>query len=96
VLSAEDDVLYAPGHPPVPLDAIREIDKTKWEKKGIVYLDYELEGAEGTKGQSGTIVLDDFVYDQDPTDTIVKSIEAELVPAAGEPPTDDARKPSEP
>jgi hypothetical protein len=72
----KDDVLYVPGHPPVPLDAIREIDKKKWEKKGIVYLDYELEGSD----KSRTIVLDDFVYDQVPTDKILETIEKSIAP----------------
>jgi hypothetical protein len=78
------DVLYAPGHPPVPLTAIREIDKTKFDKKGIAYLEYELETADGVKGDSGTIVLDDFVYQQEPMDNILKTIEAKVAPAAEE------------
>ena len=72
----KDNVLYVPGHPPVPLDAIREIDKTKFDKKGIAYLDYELEG----NGKSGTIVMDDFVYDQNPTDKILDTIEKKIAP----------------
>jgi hypothetical protein len=80
------DVLYAPGHPPVPLSAIREIDKTKFDKKGIAYLEYELETADGTKGDSGTIVVDDFVYQQEPMDNILKTIEAKVAPPAEDEP----------
>jgi hypothetical protein len=76
------DVLYAPGHPPVPLDAIREIDKTKFDKKGIAYLDYELEPSDGGKPVKGTVVLDDFVYQQQPMDKILETIEAKVAPAA--------------
>jgi len=65
-----ENVLHVPGHPPVPLDAITSIDKTRWERKGIAYLDYELAG--GTKGR---VLLDDFVYQQRPTDDIFGHIE---------------------
>jgi hypothetical protein len=65
-----DNVLHVPGHPPVPLDAVRAIDKTRWERKGIAQLDYELTG-----GQKGTVTLDDFVYQQRPTDDIFAHIE---------------------
>lgn len=65
-----DQTLHAPGHPPVPVDAIRKIDKRKWDRKGIAYLAYELSG-----GKSGTIKLDDFVYDRGPTDAILSQIE---------------------
>ena len=86
-----NDVLYAPGHPPVPLSAIREIDKSKWDKKGIAYLDYELDDPSGGKPKTGTIVLDDFVYQQGPTDEIVKTIEVKVTP----PVEADAEKASE-
>ena len=73
------DTLSVPGHPPVPLDSIRQIDKRLWDRKGIAYLDYEL--AEGRKGR---IKLDDFVYDRPPTDAIVDRIEATLLPPTAE------------
>jgi hypothetical protein len=65
-----ENVLHVPGHPPVPLDAITSIDKTRWDRKGIAYLDYELAG--GTKGR---VLLDDFVYQQRPTDDIFAHVE---------------------
>jgi hypothetical protein len=65
-----ENVLHVPGHPPVPLDAIRSIDKTRWERKGIAHLDYELPG-----GAKGRLLLDDFVYQQRPTDDIFAHIE---------------------
>jgi len=68
-----DDVLSVPGHPDVPLTAITKIDKTKWDRKGIAYLDYEL-----PSGQRGTLTLDDFIYDRPPTDRILEQIEARL------------------
>jgi hypothetical protein len=65
-----DNVLTVPGHPPIPLDAIRSIDKTDWDRKGIALIDYEL--ANGTNGQAK---LDDFIYYRPPTDEIFKRIE---------------------
>jgi len=65
-----ENVLHVPGHPAVPLDAITSIDKTRWERKGIAYLDYELPG-----GAKGRVTLDDFVYQQRPTDDMFAYIE---------------------
>lgn len=64
------DVLNAPGHPPIPLDAIRSIDRTDWDRKGIAYLNYELPG-----GAAGSARLDDFIYQRTATDDIFKRIE---------------------
>lgn len=79
------DVLYAPGHPPVPLDAVREIDKTKWDKKGIAYVGYEIEPVGGGPARAGRVKLDDALYEQAPTTAILKAIEARVAPPAGEP-----------
>jgi hypothetical protein len=72
------DVLSVPGHPDVPLSAITKIDKSKWDRKGIAYLDYEVAGTGGVS--NGTLKLDDFVYDRPPTDRILEAIEARLLP----------------
>jgi hypothetical protein len=72
--------LHVPGHPPVPLDGIRQIDKSKWERKGVARLDYELPGTTETR----RLTLDDFVYDQTATDAIMARIEAILVPPGAE------------
>lgn len=66
------NTLYVPGHPPVSLDAIVRLDKRKWDKKGIAYIDYELPGPAGR----GRFKLDDFVYQRDPIDRIFSRIEA--------------------
>ncbi len=63
-------VLEVPGHPPVPLDAIRAIDKTYWDRKGIAYLDYEL-----ANKKTGTLRLDDFIYQRKQTDDIFAKVE---------------------
>jgi len=68
-------VLHAPGHPPIPIDAITQIDKQKWDLKGVAFLHYEL--SSGTKGR---LRLDDFVYERKPIDEIYKRIEETLLP----------------
>lgn len=65
-----DNVLGVPGHPPIPLDAIRSIDKTDWDRKGIALVYYEL-----ANGAKGCARLDDFIYERLPTDGIFKRIE---------------------
>jgi len=78
----KDDVLSVPGHPDVPLEAVTKIDKSKWDRKGIAYLDYELPGGAGGAGTKGTLKLDDFIYERPPTDRIMAAIEAKLLPVA--------------
>jgi hypothetical protein len=72
------DVLSVPGHPDVPLDAVRAIDKSRWDRKGIAYVEYDV------NGQQGRLRLDDFLYERGPTDKIVEQIEARLVPESAE------------
>ena len=82
-------VLSVPGHPDVPLDAIRQIDKTLWDRKGIAFLDYELPPGSSPvrapagapldyRSPGGRITLDDFIYDRRPTDRIFERVEAHL------------------
>jgi hypothetical protein len=63
------DTLTAPGHPPVPLDAITAVDQRLWDRKGIAYVDYEL-----SDQQKGRITLDDFIYEREPIDEIHKRV----------------------
>jgi hypothetical protein len=64
------NLLHVPGHPPFPLDAVRSIDKTDWDRKGIAYINYQL-----PNGAKGAACLDDFIYERKPTDDIFKRIE---------------------
>ena len=64
------ETLSTPGHPPVPFDAIDSVDRSKWDRKGIAYVNYTL--LNGTKGR---LRLDDFIYEREPTDEIFKRIE---------------------
>jgi hypothetical protein len=72
-----DNVLHVPGHPPVPLDAISELDKRLWDRKGIAYVGYEL-----PDGRTGRLKLDDFVYQREPTDQIFDRINEYVTPQA--------------
>ncbi len=69
------EVLYVPGHPPVPLENIRALGKEKWERKGIADVEYETEA-----GNVAKLRLDDFAYQYQPIRAIVDRIEAHLDP----------------
>lgn len=71
------DTVYVPGHPPVTFDMIRDIDKSKWDKKGIALVSYS-----ASAGKVGTFKLDDYIYDRDATDAILERIENAISPAA--------------
>lgn len=73
---SEDNTLNAPGHPPVPLDAIRAIDEAKWDRKGIAFIEYEV------NGKAGRIKLDDFAYDRTSIDHIHDRLVAAIAPPA--------------
>lgn len=75
----QDNLLTVPGHPLIPLDAIRSIDRTDWDRKGIAWINYEL-----PNGVSRSACLDDFIYQRKPTDDIFKQIE--LYTGTGEAP----------
>ena len=64
----ENDILTAPGHPPVPAADIQSVDSKLWKKKGIAVVKYT------TAGKSGSITLDDFVYQQGPIDAIYERL----------------------
>jgi hypothetical protein len=72
------NTLHVPGHPPVPFDAIRAIDQSKWQRKGIAYIDYEIDG------KTGRLKLDDYIYEREPTDQIHDRILAAVAPAEAE------------
>lgn len=62
------NVLSVPGHPPVGLEDILEVDKHLWDRKGIAYVI-----CKSSRGKI-RLRLDDFVYDRDPTDAIYARI----------------------
>ena len=60
-----DDVLHAPGHPPLSPADIEEIDDASWDRKGISTIYYD-----DRAGNVGRVKLDDFIYDRKPIDAI--------------------------
>lgn len=82
--------LHVPGHPPVPLDRIKTLDKSRWDRKGIAAVEYELAG-----GQSAVLSLRDMVYQRAPTDRIVEAIETHLAPPSPEPAAPAADSPAQ-
>jgi hypothetical protein len=74
VIRLKDDTLEAPGRKPIQLTAIESVDKSKWERKGIAWVNYRLDN-----GKQETLKLDDFVYQREPIDEIFKRIEQSLL-----------------
>jgi len=66
----ENDVLHAPGHPPIPVPSITGVDSRLWKKKGIAFVTYS------DAGKSRTVRLDDFIYQQKPIDAIYDRLTA--------------------
>lgn len=83
----ENQVLTVPGHPPIPLENITEIDRRLWDRKGIAYISYDL-----GPSQQGTLRLDDYFHDRPPTDEIFKRVEAFV---SGEPSSSPPTEPEE-
>jgi hypothetical protein len=54
--SADAEAAYGANGTRVPFAAIREIDRRKWENKGIAYALYEI------GGRRGRLTLDDYKY----------------------------------
>lgn len=65
----DNNTLTAPGHPPVPIAAMKDIDGKLWRKKGIAFLSYE-----NIEGKSGRIRLDAFIYSPKPMDDMYEII----------------------
>lgn len=61
----EGDVISIPGHPDFRVAEVQRVDKRLWDRKGIAKVDYKT-----AAGATGTVTLDDFIYDRPPTDAI--------------------------
>jgi hypothetical protein len=53
----------------VAFDQITEIDKKKWDKKGIAKIQYQQDGRESV------LTLDDFIYERPTTDDMLRQVE---------------------
>jgi hypothetical protein len=78
VLDLGAQTLSVRGQAPVSLSAITSIDRSLWDRKGIARVHYT-----AADGSSRRLSLDDFIYQRQPTDEIVKHIEDRLSAAAG-------------
>jgi hypothetical protein len=65
----DNNTLTAPGHPPVPIEAMKDIDGKLWRKKGIAFVGYQ-----NIEGKSGRIRLDAFIYSPKPMDDMYEII----------------------
>jgi hypothetical protein len=59
-----------PGSGSISVKSIRRVDRSKWDRKGIAYLHYQVPGS----SKLGVITLDDFIYERIPTDEIYRQI----------------------
>ena len=69
VVLDDADLLHMPGHPPVPLDAITQVDRARWDRKGIAFAEYQL-----PDGTAGRLRLDDFLYQRTPIDQVFDAV----------------------
>ncbi len=69
-IELKDGVLSGKGGPQIPLNTISEIDKQRWEKKGLA----KITGT-SNDGKAQTMVIDDIKFERGPTDKIMAEIE---------------------
>lgn len=73
-IALDETGLSTSGGQRTPLDAITGLDKRRWRKKGIAVVGY------GTADGPGWIKLDNWKYELEPTNAIVREIESRLRP----------------
>jgi hypothetical protein len=78
-VEADEEGLRTRSGQRVPYGAIKSIDKSRWERKGIAVVHYEADG------RAGRITLDDWKYDREPTKRILQAIE-DRMPGGGDDP----------
>lgn len=84
-VACDEEGLITPRYPKVPFTAIKELDKSRWQKKGIVVVHFELDG------KAGRIVLDDWKMNTEKTEQVLRSIEQQTgLGATGEQPAEHA------
>jgi hypothetical protein len=66
----DGQTITVPGHANVSVKQIKKIDREKWDRKGIAYLHYQVPG----NAKLAVITVDDFIYEQAPTDEMFKQI----------------------
>src|SRR5207248_11092026 len=79
------NTLTVPGSAAVDVDQVESIDKTRWDRKGIVVIEYK-----SGNGQPATLQLNDMIYHRAATDEIVSRLERHLNPEAAASTSDSA------
>lgn len=69
-IELRDGTLSTKGGSDIALKDITEIDKKRWEKKGIAKV-----SATGDDGKVRTMIIDDLKFEREPTDQIMAEIE---------------------
>ncbi len=68
--------LHVPGAEPIEFVDIRNIDKARWDRKGIAIIHYQAHHPQ----RETSYKMDDFAYQRKPTDEILERIEHFLAP----------------
>ena len=92
-IEMDDKCLRSSRGEEVPLDAITQIDKKRWDKKGIAKVHYQANGSEKK------FTLDDFIYERPTTDEILRQLELRVgfdKIVNGKPEPDPNAKPKQP
>ncbi|HEV7868602.1 MAG TPA: hypothetical protein VGO90_13030 [Chthoniobacteraceae bacterium] len=72
-ITVDDEAVVTPAGTRVPFAAITGLGLKKWEAKGLATVRYEL------AGRKGQFVLDDYKFERERTEEILKEIERRLV-----------------
>jgi len=71
-IGSDEQGLAANGAKRVPWEAITDIDRSRWQTKGIAVVHYD------KGGQPGRLTLDDWKYETEPIRRIVQQVETHL------------------
>jgi hypothetical protein len=66
-----EDGLHASTGAHIPWEQLLKLDKTRWKSKGIAIV----------HGREGSLVLDDWKFDRDTTEVILRTVEDNIQPA---------------
>ena len=68
-VEADEQGLATSSGQKAPFDSINSLDKSRWQSKGIAVVHYDGDGG------AGRIVLDDWKFEREPTQQILKAVE---------------------
>ena len=90
-LEGDEEGIKASWGPAFRYDEVTQIDKKKWDSKGIAKIRYQQDG------KSKTFILDDYIFERQPTDAMMRRMEAvagvdKIVNGAPEPLPEEAEE----